>query len=520
MGNIFVIIAFVAYALVILGIGIFSYKKSKSMNDYFIGGRQLGSWTTAISAQASDMSGWLLMGLPGAIFVSGLTESWIAIGLFIGTYLNWKILAARLRKMSYAAGDAITIPEYFQKRFFTQNPVIRFACAAIIFVFFLIYTASAFSSGAKLFNYMFGTDYTLSLTIGALIIISYTFLGGFFAVCWTDLIQGLLMFAALVVVPLVCIIQTPDVSAVQFLNADGAVISNYLNLFENVNGDIAWTTILSGLAWGLGYFGMPHILVRFMAIKSSDLIKKSRIIATIWVFITLGAAVLVGIFGYIFLNSAGNEAMLAEFNAIGDAERIFMFLSGKLLPGIIAGIVLAAILAAIMSTADSQLLVTASSVSNDMFKLFKKDAKEKTLMWISRGTVIAVAVIAYIIALDPNSSVMGLVSYAWAGLGAAFGPAMLLSLFWKRMTMNGAVAGIISGGASVVIWETIPMIPADGAFASLSAATGIYSLLPAFIIALAAVIIVSLCTKVDRQKVDELFARANAKETEAQAIGE
>ena len=506
MGNIFVIIAFVAYALVILGIGIFSYKKSKSMNDYFIGGRQLGSWTTAISAQASDMSGWLLMGLPGAIFVSGLTESWIAIGLFIGTYLNWKILAARLRKMSYAAGDAITIPEYFQKRFFTQNPVIRFACAAIIFVFFLIYTASAFSSGAKLFNYMFGTDYTLSLTIGALIIISYTFLGGFFAVCWTDLIQGLLMFAALVVVPLVCIIQTPDVSAVQFLNADGAVISNYLNLFENVNGDIAWTTILSGLAWGLGYFGMPHILVRFMAIKSSDLIKKSRIIATIWVFITLGAAVLVGIFGYIFLHSAGNEAMLAEFNAIGDAERIFMFLSGKLLPGIIAGIVLAAILAAIMSTADSQLLVTASSVSNDMFKLF--------------GTVIAVAVIAYIIALDPNSSVMGLVSYAWAGLGAAFGPAMLLSLFWKRMTMNGAVAGIISGGASVVIWETIPMIPADGAFVSLSAATGIYSLLPAFIIALAAVIIVSLCTKVDRQKVDELFARANAKETEAQAIGE
>ena len=328
------------------------------------------------------------------------------------------------------------------------------------------------------------------------------------------------MFAALVVVPLVCIIQTPDVSTVQFLNADGAVISNYLNLFENVNGDIAWTTILSGLAWGLGYFGMPHILVRFMAIKSSDLIKKSRIIATIWVFITLGAAVLVGIFGYVFLHSAGNEAMLAEFNAIGDAERIFMFLSGKLLPGIIAGIVLAAILAAIMSTADSQLLVTASSVSNDMFKLFKKDAKEKTLMWISRGTVIAVAVIAYIIALDPNSSVMGLVSYAWAGLGAAFGPAMLLSLFWKRMTMNGAVAGIISGGASVVIWETIPMIPADGAFVSLSAATGIYSLLPAFIIALAAVIIVSLCTKVDRQKVDELFARANAKETEAQAIGE
>ncbi|MGN1339381.1 MAG: sodium:proline symporter, partial [Oscillospiraceae bacterium] len=243
MGNIYIIIAFVLYALLILGIGIFSYKKSKSMSDYFIAGRQLGSWTTAISAQASDMSGWLLMGLPGAIFVSGLTESWIAIGLFIGTYLNWRIVAARLRRMSYAAGDAITIPEYFQKRFFTQNPVIRFACAAIIFVFFLIYTASAFSGGAKLFNYLFGTDYTLSLTFGALIIISYTFLGGFFAVCWTDLIQGLLMFAALVIVPLVCIFQTPDLSAVQFLNAEGVEIVNYLDMFHTADGGIAWTTI-------------------------------------------------------------------------------------------------------------------------------------------------------------------------------------------------------------------------------------------------------------------------------------
>lgn len=504
MENIYIIIAFAVYALLILAIGVFSYKKSKSMSDYFIGGRQLGSWTTAISAQASDMSGWLLMGLPGAIFVSGLTESWIAIGLFIGTYLNWRIIAARLRKMSYAAGDAITIPEYFQKRFFTTNPVIRFACAAIIFIFFLVYTASAFSGGAKLFNYLFGTDYTLSLTIGALIIISYTFLGGFFAVCWTDLIQGLLMFAALVVVPLVCIIQTPDISAVQFVSdSTGEVIGNYLNMFQSADGSIAWTTIISGMAWGLGYFGMPHILVRFMAIKSSDLIKKSRIIATIWVFITLGAAVLVGVFGYIFLHSEGNETLLAEFTALGDAEKIFMFLSGKLLPGLIAGIVLAAILAAIMSTADSQLLVTASSVSNDMFKLFKKDAKEKTLMWISRGTVIAIAVIAYFIALDPTSSVMGLVSYAWAGLGAAFGPAMLLSLFWKRMTMSGAVAGIITGGVSVVLWETF------------LSGTGIYSLLPAFFIALAAVVIVSLCTKVDKDKVDDLFARAKAKDSKA-----
>ncbi len=523
MSDIYVIIAFVVYALVMLAIGIISYRKSKSMNDYFIGGRQLGSWTTAISAQASDMSGWLLMGLPGAIYLSGLTESWIAIGLFIGTYLNWRLLAAKLRKMSYAAGDAITIPEYFQKRFFTEKPVIRFACAAIIFVFFLVYTASAFSSGAKLFKFLFNTDYTMSLTIGAVIIISYTFLGGFFAVCSTDVIQGLLMFGALVIVPVVCIFCTPDFSAVEFLNADGQVISNYLDMFHKADGSIAWGTIVSGLAWGLGYFGMPHILVRFMAIKSSDLIKKSRIIATVWVFITLVAAVLVGVFGYIFLHSAGNEAMLEKFEHMGaggglDAEKIFMFLSGNLLPGIIAGIVLAAILAAIMSTADSQLLVTASSVTNDMFKLFNKKASDKTLMWISRGTVIVVAVIAYFIALDENSSVMGLVSYAWAGLGAAFGPAMLLSLFWKRMTMTGAVAGILTGGAAVVIWEMVPMVPAEAGFVTLSVGTGIYSLLPAFFLALAAIVIGSFATKIDKVKVDDLFARAKA--DEKQAIGE
>ena len=334
------------------------------------------------------------------------------------------------------------------------------------------------------------------------------------------MIQGLLMFFALIIVPLVCIFRTPDFSAIQFLNTDGAVIGNYLNLFESADGGIAWTTILSGLAWGLGYFGMPHILVRFMAIKSSDLIKKSRIIATIWVFITLVAAVLVGIFGYIFLHSAGNEALLDKFMHLGadnglDAEKIFMFLSGNLLPGIIAGIVLAAILAAIMSTADSQLLVTASSVTNDMYKLFNKKASDKTLMWISRGTVIVVAILAYIIAFDQNSSVMGLVSYAWAGLGAAFGPAMLLSLFWKRMTMSGAVAGILTGGAAVVIWEMVPMIPGADGFVTLSAGTGIYSLLPAFFLALAAIIIVSLCTTVDKDKVEDLFARAKENKTQA-----
>ena len=505
--NVYTVIAFALYALIILGIGIWGFLKAKGTKDYFLGGRQLGSWTTAISAQASDMSGWLLMGLPGSVLVGGMTQSWIAIGLFIGTYLNWLIIAKRLRKMSYAAGDAITIPEYLQKRFFTKSPVVRLVCAVIIFFFFLIYTASAFSGGARLFNFVFGTDYTVSLTIGALIIISYTFLGGFLAVCWTDLIQGMLMFAALVVVPIVVVAKVPDLGHA-FQNAlsetteiCGNQITEYFWSFIHApDGSIATTTILSGLAWGLGYFGMPHILVRFMAIKNSDMIKKSRLIATIWVFVTLGAAVLVGGLGMIFLHDPQNAALLAEFNAMGDAEKIFMFLSSSLLPALIVGVILAAILAAIMSTADSQLLVTSSAVTNDMFKIFKKNASEKTLMWISRGTVIVVAIIAYFLALDENSTVMGLVSYAWAGLGAAFGPVMILSLFWKRMTMPGAVAGIVIGGASVVVWENVPFF----------SNTGVYSLLPAFGLAMLAIIIVSLMTKVDREKVDELFTKAKA----------
>lgn len=505
--NVYTVIAFALYAVIILAIGIWGFRKAKSTKDYFLGGRQLGSWTTAISAQASDMSGWLLMGLPGSVLVGGMTQSWVAIGLFIGTYLNWLIIAKRLRKMSYAAGDAITIPEYLQKRFFVKSPVVRLVCAVIIFFFFLIYTASAFSGGAKLFNFVFGTDYTLSLTIGALIIISYTFLGGFLAVCWTDLIQGLLMFAALVVVPIVVTVKVPDLGGA-FQNAlsettvicGNQITEYYWSFIRAPDGSLAVTTIISGLAWGLGYFGMPHILVRFMAIKNSDMIKKSRLIATIWVFVTLAAAVLVGGLGMIFLHDPQNAELLAEFNAINDSEKIFMFLSSSLLPALIVGVILSAILAAIMSTADSQLLVTSSAVTNDMFKIFKKDASEKTLMWISRGTVILVAVIAYLIALDRDSTVMGLVSYAWAGLGAAFGPVMLLSLFWKRMTIYGAVSGIITGGVSVIIWESVPVFKA----------TGIYSLLPAFVLALAVIIAVSLATKVDREAVDDLFKRAAA----------
>ncbi|MBQ2798820.1 MAG: sodium/proline symporter PutP [Ruminiclostridium sp.] len=497
--NTFTLVAFILYFMIMIGIGIFSFKRSKNMSDYFLGGRQLGSWSTAISAQASDMSGWLLLGLPGSILVSGLTESWIAIGLFIGTYLNWKLIATRLRKMSAAAGDSITIPEYFQNRFGSKSPVVRFVCAAIIFIFFLVYTASAFSSGAKLFEFVFDIDYTVSLTIGAVLIIAYTFLGGFLAVCWTDVIQGILMFIALVVVPIVCVCTTPDfMGVVNNAIETKELASNYLSMFNNAEGGFAWQTIVSGLAWGLGYFGMPHILVRFMAIKSADLIKKSRLIACIWVFVTLGAAVFIGVAGYGYLHAPGNEDLLAQFNTIGDAERIFMFMSSTLLPAVIAGVILCAILAAIMSTADSQLLVTASAVTADVFALIKKDASDKVQMWISRITVIVVAIIAYFLALDPSSSVMGLVSYAWAGLGAAFGPAILLSLFWKRMNIVGAVAGMITGGVSVIVWEQF------------CGSTGVYSLLPAFVLALIAVVVGSLVSGKQPEGVDELFEKAKA----------
>lgn len=518
--NVYTIIAFALYAVIILAIGIWGFLKSKNSKDYFLGGRQLGSWTTAISAQASDMSGWLLMGLPGSVLVGGMTQSWIAIGLFVGTYLNWLIVAKRLRKMSFAAGDAITIPEYLQKRFFTKSPVVRLVCAAIIFFFFLIYTASAFNGGAKLFQFVFSNynlKYETALTIGALIIISYTFLGGFLAVCWTDVIQGMLMLVALVVVPIVVLVKVPDLGAA-FQNAlsetteicGNQITDYYWSFIHAPDGKLATTTIISGLAWGLGYFGMPHILVRFMAIKSSDLIKKSRIIATIWVFVTLAAAVLVGGLGMIFLHDPQNAELLAEFNALESSEKIFMFLASSLLPALIVGVILAAILAAIMSTADSQLLVTSSAVTSDMFKLFKKNASEKTLMWISRATVIVVAIIAYVIALDDNSTVMGLVSYAWAGLGAAFGPVMILSLFWKRMTMPGAVAGIVVGGASVIVWESVKVF----------SDTGVYSLAPAFVLAMLAVIIVSLMTKVDKEQVDELFRRAASSDIDAVTVKE
>lgn len=504
MYNIWTILAFVIYLGTMIGIGVIFSKKSSNMSDYFLGGRGMNSWLTALSAQASDMSSWLLMGLPGAVYLSGLGEAWIAIGLGIGTYLNWLFIAKRLRKYSTIANDSITIPEYLQNRFDSNGSALKVTCALIIFIFFLIYTGSSFNAAAKLLNTVFGINYSLGLTIGVIVIMIYTFLGGYFAVVWTDFFQGMLMFFALLIVPIIAYgIVSADFSQIVHSVPENA---QYMSFTHGADGSpYSWQYIVSNLGWGLGYFGMPHILIRFMSIKNSDMIKKSRIIATVWVAITLVASVIVGIIGYAYMSQTGLEV----FTDATKAETIFMVLVQRLTPGFIAGILLCAIVAAIMSTSDSQMLVTASAVSNDIYKtIFNKKATDKQLLLLSRIAIIVVAVIAYFLALNPDTSVMKLVSYAWAGLGAAFGPTMLLSLFWKRMTMPGALAGMISGGLSVFVWNTCftASSPIFGDKFQI-VDTGLYELVPAFAISAVCIVVVSLISKAPSQKILDDFEK-------------
>lgn len=463
-----IFLAFLVYFLCVIGVGVYFYNKLKNMKEYFLGGRNLNSWVTAMSAQAADMSGWLLMGLPAAAYISGISASWIAIGLAVGTYLNWKIIAHRLRQFSSHMGDAITIPQYFQNRFLTNTPMIRIVPAIVIFIFFLIYTASAFNAQAKVFQYLFSMDYTIAVTIGVVVILLYTFLGGFMAACWTDLFQGFLMLFAMILVPICAYNITPDLTLQTMSSMNDGT---YLNLFHFASDELSLITIISYFAWGLGYLGMPHILVRFMAIRSGDMIRKARIIAMIWVVLTLFSAVAIGMVGYFYLASQG-----IIYPDKSSAEIVFIDTVTHLVPfGFIAGILLSAVLAAIMSTAASQLLVTASTFTNDFYKLIiRPNANEKELMITGRITVAITVILAYILALNPNNSVMGLVSYAWAGFGASFGPVILLSLFWRNLTIKGAYAGIFSGAIIVLLWENISVLKD----------TGIYSILPAFIVSI------------------------------------
>ena len=491
--TIWFLVAFAAYLLMMVTIGAFYMKRNKDADDYFLGGRGLGGWVAALSAQASDMSGWLLMGLPGSVYALGTGQAWIAVGLFIGTVLNWYIISARLRRYTIRANNSVTFPEYLENRFHDKKKVLLLVSSIVIVVFFLVYTASALAAGGELFASVFGVDYTLALTIGAAVILAYTFMGGFMAVCTTDFIQGTLMLVALLVVPLLAyFIMGPEnmTASLAASNVPGGV-DGYLNLFSNGESAYGPIEIISQLAWGLGYCGMPHILTRFMAIKSEKELKKSRVIATVWVAISLGMAVIIGVVGraYLFPTVLGEGAVSTENVFI---EMITQLFTKDLSLAFIGGIFLCGILAAIMSTADSQLLITASSASKDIYQgVINPKADSKRVLAISRVTVIVVAILAYLIALDPNSSIMGLVSNAWAGLGSAFGPTIVLSLFWKRANMPGAVAGIISGGLTVIIWDYIPLVGGQ----TLGAATGLYSLVVGFAISLALILIVSLCTK-------------------------
>ncbi|MCH5296166.1 MAG: sodium/proline symporter PutP [Ruminococcus sp.] len=505
--NIIVLCAFAVYMVMMIIIGAVYSKSTKNNEDYFLGGRNLGGWTAALSAQASDMSGWLLMGLPGSVYLAGTGEVWIAVGLLIGTILNWYIVSARLRKYTIVAGNSLTIPSFFQNRYRDTKGVIKIVSALIIAVFFTVYTASAFSSGAKLFATLFSDDgnynsvYLIGLGIAALVILIYTFMGGFKAVCTTDFIQGMLMLVAILAVPIVAyaLLTFNDGFANTLIAKGVSNPENYLNFFKNDDGTpVSAVSIISNLAWGLGYFGMPHILIRFMAVKSHSEIKKSRKIAITWVIISLAASCLIGLVarGYLTSQLDGSTSETAFIRTI---QQLF---SGNGVVIFIGGIFLCGILAAIMSTADSQLLVTASAVSEDMYKgVIKKDASEKNALWVGKIAVIIVAVVAFFIALDPNSSIMGLVSDAWAGFGSAFGPVVLLALFWKRSNLAGAVSGMAVGALTVIVWDYLPLVNGS----TIYAATGLYSLIVGFALGLVVNVVVSLVTKKPSKEIVKEF---------------
>ncbi len=504
LSQIWVFIAFVLYLALMIAVGFFYLRRTENPDDYFLGGRGLNGLVAAFSAEASDMSSWLLMGLPGAIYSLGTGQIWIAVGLLVGTIANWLIVSGRLRNYTIELG-AITIPEFYEKRYNDKKRYILLVSSIVIAIFFLVYTASALTAGGLLFNSVFGLDYHVALTVGALVILVYTFLGGFKAVCVTDLIQGALMLVCLLIVPIACYFAlggTAEMNALIDQSGFPGGTTNFLNPLLDNGMPMSFLSILSQLAWGFGYCGMPHILVRFMAISSEKELTKSKVIAIVWITVSLVLAVLMAIVGraYLMPEILGETVDISPENVF--IQMIIKFFINEHNLAFIGGIFLCGILAAIMSTADSQLLVTASAISSDLYqKFFKPDASEKTVLNISRIVVVVVAVLAFVIAWDPNNSIMGLVSNAWAGLGSAFGPLTLFSLFWKRTNLAGALSGIISGGLTVIIWDYIPLWGG----ATLSFVTGIYSLLVGFFVSCLCIMIVSLMTKPPEQSIVDTF---------------
>ena len=463
-------ITFIAYSVLMLCIGLYFYKQNKNAEDYFLGSRSMGPVISALSAGSSDMSAWLLMGLPGALYVSGFIDSYIAIGLTIGALLNWLFVAKRLRIYTSAVSNSLTIPDYFETRFDDDTHILRVICAIVILIFFTSYVSSGLVSGAKLFESTFGIQYDYALTAGTIIIVAYTFLGGYKAVCWTDMIQGLLMLFALIAVPIAMLYHLGGFN--EAIDVIASIKPEALSMGEGV-GIIS---IISALAWGLGYFGQPHILVRFMSIKSTKDIPYATIIGIGWMAICLICACLIGVLGI---------AYVYKFNlSLQDPEKIFIVMSQLLFNPWVAGILLSAILAAIMSTASSQLLVSSSTIAEDFYKkIFKTDAPNIVVLRLGKVGVLLVAIIAFLISSDPSSSVLSIVAYAWAGFGASFGSVMLFSLFWIRMTRIGAICGMITGAVTVLLWKNF-------------ANSQMYEIVPGFIAASIVIIIASLLTQV------------------------
>ncbi len=463
-------ITFAIYILGMVGIGFAAWRRTQSLDDYILGGRSLGSFVTAMSAGASDMSGWLLLGLPGALYAGGASESWIAVGLIIGAWCNWKYVAGPLRVYTERSHNALTLPDYFTHRFEDSSRMLRVFSALVILVFFAIYSASGIVAGARLFEAVFNVPYAQALWLGAAATILYTLVGGFLAVSWTDTVQATLMIFALILTPVIVVMSTGGPGA--SLTVIDAVDASKLDFFKGTS----FIGIVSLMAWGLGYFGQPHILARFMAADSVKSIPAARRIGMTWMVLCLFGAMAVGFFGIAYFAAHPDQAGMVTANS----ERVFISLSGLLFNPWIAGVLLSAILAAIMSTLSCQLLVCSSALTEDFYKgFFRKNAGQSELVWVGRLTVLLVSLLAIALAADPDSRVLGLVSYAWAGFGAAFGPVVLFSLGWKRMTRNGALAGMLVGAATVLIWKQ------GGWF-------GLYEMVPGFVFASIAIVLASL----------------------------
>lgn len=505
------IAAFVFYFLVVLAIGIYFFFRARSggEKEYFLGGRSMGPWVTAMSAQASDMSGWLLMGFPGSIIAFGMGQVWIGIGLVLGTAANWILAARRLRRFSSAAGDSITLPQYLTNRFATTNPVLKIVCAIIFLISFTVYVASAFNAGTQVFvsvvPQLQGKE-TLAMVIFALLILCYTFMGGYKAVCWTDFFQGILMLIALLAVPIAM------AATGKFDAAYSEAFKEGVAPFTGNPFSADWREILSGLSWGFGYFGMPHILVRFMSIKNSKMIRKSSAVAIVWVTLSLGAAIMIAYLGRTYLLEDGTA--LADAILPGGQATVFIRSVLDIFPGFLAGLLLAAIVAAAMSTADSQLLVASSAFTSDIYKpiLRKNKVSDKEAMWVGRIVVGVIAVVAFLIAYSGfgkmdswAGSIMNMVENAWGLFGASFGPVVLLSLFWKRFNYHGAVAGIIGGAVTDLLWL---VLFTDTVMTPVITDTGIYEILPGFVISMVVAVIVTLLTKAPDGDVLAIYNKA------------